>query len=116
MMPLEMTLISLFVAIVSLYLAAKAIHLEVSVLRLVLIAFIAQIIMPYILGVLLPYLPYLPFVDAVIQIFVWVGLVKFIVPRTTIFEATAMGVFAFGVNYFLTSVGLESLINELLFG
>ncbi|MFB6216613.1 MAG: hypothetical protein ABEJ72_06565 [Candidatus Aenigmatarchaeota archaeon] len=108
--------VSFVISFISLYLASKALHVRASVLRLAIVAFLGQIIVPYALGVILPYLSILPFVSIIFQVFIWAGLIKFMFHRASLFEAAAIGIFVFVITYFFGTIGLENFISGLLFG
>lgn len=109
-------LISTIVGVLSLWIAGKATHVEIGGGKIVVIAFLSQFLTPFIFTYLSSILNIIPFFPFIVRLFVWIGLVKFVVQDSSIIDAILLGGFAFGVSYFFNLIGLERIINNLMFG
>lgn len=109
-------LISVAVGTVSLGIASKATHTNIFWPKIILIAFLAQFLTPYLLGYLTPFLYFLPFVTFLIRLFVWVALVKFVVQRISIIDAILLGAFSFGIGYLFSLLGIKEMLGRIIFG
>lgn len=99
------TVVPVVIGIIALWLGAKVLSIRMSPYRMVVIAFLAQFLIPYFLGFFSSMLSMLPFSMFFVRWFIWVGLIKFTADRVSIMHALFLGSFAFAMVYFVTVFG-----------
>lgn len=109
-------IVSTIVGSISLYIASKVTHTRISGLKIVLIAFLAQLLLPFLFSYMSSVIYLIPFSTFVFRLFVWIGLVKFMAQKVSIIHAILMGTFAFGISYFFGLLGIETYLQNFLFG
>lgn len=107
-------IVSTVIGSISLYIACTVTHTRISWVKVILIAFLAQLILPFIFSYLSGIIAFLPFSNFLLRLFVWVSLVKFMAQRISIMKAVLLGTFAFGISYFITLLNLGSIIRMVL--
>jgi len=105
-------LISIALSFGALYFGSRIISAKMPLYKLLIISTAAHIFETYLLdyvmkiGNMFP----IPHIRLIIRAIIWVGLVNFVVPKTTPKQYLIVGSAAFLFNYFLEYFGLVSLI------
>ncbi|MFP4116427.1 MAG: hypothetical protein ACLFQ8_01655 [Candidatus Aenigmatarchaeota archaeon] len=105
-------LINVAISFVALYIGNRLISGRISYIKLLGIAASGQLFIIYALPYALTVTSMIPIarLDLIFEAIVWVGLVNFVVPKTTPKEYFILGILAFGVNYLIGYFELLSLI------
>ncbi|MFP4045805.1 MAG: hypothetical protein ACLFS3_01985 [Candidatus Aenigmatarchaeota archaeon] len=103
-------LIPVIIGAGALYLGSKVFNIRIPSFKILIIAVLAEILMTYVLGYVLPVFSFLPMASVILKILIWVGLVNFVVPETSIMEAVELGVLGFAVTYFSSISGVTTMI------
>ncbi len=103
---------NVFLSFVALAVGNKLISARIPIFKLLGIAVLGQLFaiyaLPYALSVagMIP----IPHIDLIFEAIVWVGLVNFVVPKTTPKEYIVLGTLALAANYLVGYFGIVGLI------
>lgn len=108
-MILELLIPTLFGA-GALFLGTKVFQTRIPTFKIIIIALLAEILISYVLGYILPALSFIPMASLLLKIIIWIGMVDFVAPEMSIMEAVELGVLGFAVTYFLSLSGVTQMI------
>ncbi len=101
-------LVNIVASFVALYIGSKLISARLPATKLLSIAVLGQVFLIYALPFVMSVVGMVPLprMDMVLEALVWLGLVNFVVPRTSPKEYIVLGLLAFGANILVGYIGI----------